>query len=396
MILAFALLAASVGGCLLPLTIINRGFSRFPGCTLKAILETACYCLSVFFPVYTLWLGWSWGEQILPAGAGVQLLPQVSDLPWLVAILHGSPSVGWIRFIFLVSCWLTFALYTVVDIARHLRKPPELKEVQIKREILPFQPGPGHPRIWFPCLNGIYHLNRTQITLTVPGLDENLKGLRLGHLTDFHFGKYCHPDYIRYAVDTLMELEPEILVVTGDFVNFSKYMEECFNLLTTLHAPLGVYATCGNHDYWAGIEETHAGLRQAGLEVLDDRTVEVHRNGALFLLSGIESRWNRSRIPLDFIPEDPGILKIVLSHTPDEFPRLATHHPDLVLAGHTHGGQICFPFFGPVVVPSDYGRRYASGVFKMNHSLLYVSRGIGCYPSFRMLCDPEETLIEFV
>lgn len=378
MMLALILLVTCMGGILLPLTLINRGFSRFPGCTLKAILETGCYSLCLFFPVYILYLGWSFGYQLYP---------------WTPT---GIPFVGWGRFTFLGVCCLTFVLYIGVDIHKHLRKAPELKGVQIRDELCPFQPGPGHPWIWLPPLNGIYHLHRTQITITLPGLDQGLRGLRLGHLTDFHFGKHCHGDFIHHAINTLMELEPEVLVITGDFVNFSKYLEECFDLLSSLKAPLGVYATCGNHDYWAGIEKTHSEVRSAGFELLNDRSVEVNRKGARFLISGIESRWNRSGNPLDFIPEDPGLLKIVLSHTPDEFPRLISRHPQLVIAGHTHGGQVCFPFTGPVVVPSDYGRRYASGVFKQGKSLMYVSRGIGCYPSFRMLCDPEVALIELV
>lgn len=377
MILAVTLSAACVGGFLLPLTMVNRILSRLPDSTIKAIMEGILYCLSAASPVFILWMAWLWGEQIL-------------------SFQNGIPSVGWNLFLFLSLCWLTFILYTVVDLARHLRGTSVWEGIQTNREILPFQPGPEHPRIWFPNLNGIYRLNRSRITITVPGLDENLKGLRLGHLTDFHFGKHCHRDFARHAVDTLMELEPDVLAVTGDFLNFSKYLDECFDLLSKIQAPLGVYATCGNHDYWAGIEKIQAGIDRAGFELLEDRTVEVYRKGARFVLSGIESRWNQSRIPLDYIPKDSSTLRIVLSHTPDEFPRLVSRDPHLVLAGHTHGGQVCFPFFGPVVVPSDFGRRYASGLFKQGNSLLYVSRGIGCYPPFRMLCDPEVTLFEFV
>ena len=335
------------------------------------------YFLSAVFPVFTLWLWWFWGDRFL-------------------AFDQGCPAVGWTLFLFLGSCWVTFALYTTIDLTRHLRRTPQHEGIHISKEIVTFQPGPGHPRIWLPRLNGIYHLNRTRITMEIPGLDEKLKGLRLGHLSDFHFGKHCHGDFIRHAVDCLMELEPEVLAVTGDFLNFSKYLDECFDLLSKLNAPLGIYTTCGNHDYWAGIEKIHAGIARTGFILLEDRTVEVQRNGARFLLSGIESRWNQSRIPLDYIPNDSGTLRIVLSHTPDEFPRLVSRNPHLVLSGHTHGGQVCFPFFGPVVVPSDFGRRYASGLFKHGNSFLYVSRGIGCYPPFRMLCDPEVTLIEFV
>jgi predicted MPP superfamily phosphohydrolase len=167
-------------------------------------------------------------------------------------------------------------------------------------------------------------------------------------------------------------------------------------------APLGVYTSLGNHDYWVGAERVKEKIRESGFILLEDRTMEIRRKAASFYLSGIESRWNQSRKSVEYIPIDENKLSIVLSHTPDEFPRLTRRKPHLVLSGHTHGGQICLPFFGPVVVPSDFGRRYASGFFTHQltelsgqTSLLYVSRGIGCFPPFRMLCDPEITLFRF-
>jgi hypothetical protein len=366
-----------MGAFLLPLTLINRGCSRAPDGLIKAGLEAALYILAAALPLGLIWMAWQLGWDLFRWEGGRPVVP----LP--------------LSFFTTLSL-TTFALYTVVDIRRHLLGSETVEGVRIRRELIPYHPRKGDPRVFPRRWNGIFDLNLVQVTVEVPGLNPSLEGLRLGHLTDFHLGKECHRNFIRYAIEKLLEASPDLIAITGDFVNFSRYLDECFGALADVHPPLGVYAVRGNHDYWVGGDRIGKRITDLGFTLLDNKTVEVEKEGARILLSGIESRWNKAGTPLDYIPLRDERLEIVLSHTPDEFPRVAKRNPHLVLSGHTHGGQICLPFFGPVVVPSDYGRRYASGVFKRGGSLLYVSRGVGCYPPFRTLCDPEITVFEFV
>ncbi len=306
---------------------------------------------------------------------------------------EGWPKLSYLWFLFLGFALATFMVFTVMGLVRIVRGPFLDPHTKSMVHPISFKPMTQPP---LPRVNQLFDLELVEIEIAIPNLDPGLTGLTVGNLTDFHLGKVCTQDYVRHAIDRLMERQPELLAITGDFVNYPRHLDSCFDLLKGISAPLGVYVVRGNHDFWVGAEDIDRRIRQLGMTLLHDRAVEVERNGAPTLVAGIESPWNMAGVPLDFIPPDADKLKIVLSHTPDEFPRLARQNPHLVLSGHTHGGQICIPFFGSVVVPSNYGRKYERGFFREGESLLYVSRGIGCHPPIRTLCKPEVTLFRFV
>ncbi|MCA9412738.1 MAG: metallophosphoesterase [Candidatus Omnitrophica bacterium] len=334
---------------------------------------------------------------------GIHLLTTVIGFFILIrAALHegqlfvgfpGWPILSLVWFAYLGVSLAVFVGFTLIAIAKRIRGPHQ--EPGIRTTVTP-APFPTRVQPPLPRVNQLFDLEVVEIEIEIPGLAPGLEGLTVGNLTDFHLGRVCNAKYVRYAVDQLMERGPELLTVTGDFVNYPIYLEECFQCLEGCAAPLGVYAVRGNHDYWVGAEETERRIKNQEMVLLHDRAVEVERNGARFLVAGVESPWNQAGVPFDFIPPDSNQLKIVLSHTPDEFPKLARQNPHLVLSGHTHGGQICLPFYGSVVVPSNYGRKYERGFFRQGNSLLYVSKGIGCHPAIRTLCKPEVTLFRFV
>lgn len=367
------LFSACVGGFLLPLTVVNRLFSWLSDSKFKAFLEVLLYLLSFIIPVWLCWAAYSQDRTILSS-------------------LSAAP----VLFLGIAPLWMTFAAYTCSDIFTHLKGKPVIPEASISQSTCPYQMRPEDPGIFMPAMNRIYQLDRTLLRIKIDGLNPGLRGLRFGHLTDFHLGKHCHRSFLKHAVDLIMAEKPDLIGITGDFVNFRKYMDDCFDDLAELAAPLGIYAVRGNHDYWVGADLIEQRIEALGFVLLDDKTLELHKDSHPFILSGTEQRWKKDPPDVDHFCSDSSLLKIVLAHTPDDFPLLVGHNPHLVICGHTHGGQVCFPFFGPVVVPSVYGRRYASGLFKEKESLLYVSRGIGCYPPFRMLCNPEITIVEFV
>ena len=306
---------------------------------------------------------------------------------------RGSEGLTALWFGYLGISILVFVAFTGIALVKTFKGPFADPRVSLKKVPLPFSSSQRPP---LPRVNQLFEVERVEVEIEIPGLDERLRGLTVGNLTDFHLGEVCTRDYVRYAIDCLMEVEPELLSVTGDFVNYPRYLDACFECLEGIAAPLGVYAVRGNHDYWVGAEDVERRIRESGMILLHDRAVEVERNGAPIIVAGVESPWNKAGIPFDFIPTEPSPLKIVLSHTPDEFPKLAKQRPHLVMSGHTHGGQICIPFYGSIVVPSNYGRKYERGFFREGDSLLYVSKGIGCHPPLRTLCKPEVTLFRFV
>jgi len=367
-------IGACLGSGFLICNLMSRFVCNLPDSRPKVAVEAGLHGLSAILGILILF------RAILNEG---QLF-----VPW-----PGRPWMSYLWFGFLGISLFTFLVFTFIAIHKRIKGPFRDSRVIQKKTPVPYR-SVGPPPL--PRVNQLFDLELIEIELHFPDLHPKLSGMTVGHLTDFHLGNVCSRDYVRFAVDRLMEKQPELIAVTGDFVNFERHLESCFAVLESVSAPLGVFVVRGNHDYWVGEEEIKKRILALGFTLLHDRTVEVERKGATFLVSGVESPWNKAGIPFDFIPRESDLLKIVLSHTPDEFPKLAKQNPHLVLSGHTHGGQICLPFFGPVVVPSNYGRKYERGFFKDGESLLYVSKGIGCHPPLRTLCKPEVTLFRFV
>ena len=142
-----------------------------------------------------------------------------------------------------------------------------------------------------------------------------------------------------------------------------------------LRAPLGVYSVLGNHDWWWDGRRVRRGLEANGIKVLDDEVLEVKARGRSLWLVGLADLWTRPQHIDETIAKVPqGQPVIALTHNPDIFPLLPERVP-LLLAGHTHGGQIRFPIIGTVVEPSTVG--YVRGhIFENNHHL-FVTTGIG-------------------
>jgi uncharacterized protein len=161
-------------------------------------------------------------------------------------------------------------------------------------------------------------------------------------------------------------------------------------LLTDLSAADGVYAVLGNHDYWADADSVVAAMTARGVRFVVNRSVPIRRGKDVIRLAGIDELYRGTPdIDAAFAQVGRDVPCLGLSHHPDIVDLLEDRRIDLLVCGHTHGGQIRFPFFGSVVVPSRHEGRYASGFHRANDVLMYVSRGIGSIPPLRILCKPE-------
>jgi predicted MPP superfamily phosphohydrolase len=147
--------------------------------------------------------------------------------------------------------------------------------------------------------------------------------------------------------------------------------------LKDLHAPLGVYSVLGNHDWWYGGMRVRSGLEKNGIKVLENESAQIDARGTSFRLVGFADLWTRPQRINDALAGVPeGQPVIGLTHNPDIFPNVPPR-VQLLLAGHTHGGQVRFPIIGPVVESSKYGDRWVRGhVIEDNHHL-FVTTGIG-------------------
>lgn len=244
------------------------------------------------------------------------------------------------------------------------------------------------------------HLDVSRRRVALAGLPSPFAGLRIAHLSDFHADGHVGYEPVRIAVDAALHLAPDLIAITGDFVN--RLDDATTHLLAhelkRLHAPLGVFAVLGNHDHWAGADAVLALLRRVGLTVLHNDAIAVERDGARLHLAGVDDVGEGSADlarALRSVPTDECAL--LLCHAPD-FADVAAGDPRVVLqlSGHSHGGQVCAPGGRPIWLP-NHGRLYPEGLHQIGGLTLYTSRGIGaCYPPIRINCRPEVALLELV
>jgi len=261
-------------------------------------------------------------------------------------------------------------------------------------------------------------LEVVRLVISIPHLPLALDGLTVVQLSDFHLGPYVSVEQVRHSVAMANALHPNLMVLTGDFVYRSAdYSPACAQELTALQAPLGVYAVLGNHDVWTNADVVAGHLEQAGIAVLRDQQQALTVEGDRLWLIGIEDSgitgmsglFPGSISPGDFrqlhrkkaqalgtmLEEIPsGDCRLLLVHNPDFVGLLPEGQVDLVLSGHTHGGQVCLPGLGALFVPSVYGRRFVAGLVEVAGIKVYINRGIGLIaPPVRFLARPEVTTI---
>jgi predicted MPP superfamily phosphohydrolase len=244
-------------------------------------------------------------------------------------------------------------------------------------------------------------LELNRISLPVRGLPAPFHGLKVAHLTDFHFGEHIPSGYLEKALERTQAEQPDVIALTGDFVDRGpRHVARAAKLFRHLKAPLGVFAVLGNHDFSVhnirGVRrhpELHRAVADAlggeGVRVLRNQAVRFDREGAGLVVAGIDDLWSRESDPhaalCDQCPETP---RVVLAHNPQSVEQFADHRADLVLSGHTHGGQIDWPGLGRVLLGKN-AKRWAAGLYPHNGGHVYVNKGVGFGWRFRFGVRPE-------
>lgn len=223
----------------------------------------------------------------------------------------------------------------------------------------------------------------TRRTLSLPGWPPAFDGVRVAHLTDLHHSPIVSLEYLEAAVALANGEHPDLVALTGDYVTRREardFIEPVAAVVGKLKAPLGVFATLGNHDVWVDGPRVRAALARQGCTVLRNRSIEVdHPDGRGRLhLVGLGDLWTeRVNLAAAFRGVPTARPSLILMHNPDLFEQWPAGLPGLILAGHTHGGQVAIPGYGPLVVPSRYGRKYAQGLIRRPGASMYVNRGLG-------------------
>ncbi|MDY6952932.1 MAG: metallophosphoesterase [Thermodesulfobacteriota bacterium] len=245
-------------------------------------------------------------------------------------------------------------------------------------------------------------LEISKVTLKYEGLHPELSGLKIVQLTDFHAGPFISFEAISHVVSAANALKPDLIVLTGDYVNHNPaYIHGCVSLLDDLKAPAGVFGVYGNHDHYTGIGAMKEAFSKTHLSMLSDgRGTAKGLEGRLNII-GVEdpvSGWATdarfSTLAKISGLVVPGQFNLLLSHRPGIFKTSQDWHVPLTLSGHTHGGQVIVP------APGGRGFSLASFFVTYTHGLyeskpdsqvrLYVSRGIGTIVApVRLFCPPE-------
>jgi predicted MPP superfamily phosphohydrolase len=246
-------------------------------------------------------------------------------------------------------------------------------------------------------------LNRHDVPVT--GLPAPLAGLKIVQLSDFHCSRQVSPAYLAEAVDLALGQKGDVVVLTGDFVHKGyQYVDRIAALLGRLAAPHGVFAVLGNHDFsvrnslgFRRYRHLHRAVADAltarGIRVLHNETVRLARGDAGLHLIGVNDLWSRvCDLERAFSGLCPALPHVVLAHNPRTVERLAGRRCDLMLSGHTHGGQIHLPGVGRPTLGRK-ALRLAAGMYRYQNTFVYVNKGVGFGFRLRYGVRPEVAVL---
>ena len=240
-----------------------------------------------------------------------------------------------------------------------------------------------------------------KVNLMLRRLGEAFHELRIAQISDIHMGGWMNIERLRRVADLVIDQKPDVLLLTGDFLighifdlNSEQHLQELIAVLLPLAKSIPSYAVLGNHDYWTNAGAVREMLRSCGITDLTNSVFTITQGDEKLHLCGVDDIWEgdvRLDTVLEKLTDDsPAIL---LAHEPD-FADISskTERFDLQVSGHSHGGQVVIPFYGPLILPY-LGQKYPSGLYRVGEMFQYTNRGVGMIdPPVRFNCPPEITL----
>lgn len=351
-------------------------------CRLIHAIEKAVYLIVAAVPASYVWQAWHTGRLWPPNQGGFAtnawtgylvlcgVVAPIVVVRWMIQRLHVADGGA------LISNHSTF-----VKVANEVGQP---LAHGWRTQLLARFPG-----------NQIFDLQINEKQLQIERLSRNLDGLSIAHLSDLHFTGGIGRLFFEYVCEQVNQMDADLVAITGDLVDKTPCLDWIPETFGRLQGRQGVFFVLGNHDKRVrNVPELRAALTRHELVDLGGRWRIVTVRGEPILLAGNEAPWFRPvPRPEQEPPAPPGPppLRVLLSHSPDQLRWSRRNNFDLMLAGHNHGGQIRLPWIGPIVAPSRYGVKYASGLFYEPPTLLHVSRGVAGLHPIRLNCRPEIT-----
>ncbi len=277
----------------------------------------------------------------------------------------------------------------------------------------------GAGGVLYPTLIEPRFVRVRRIPLVVQGLPSAFDGLTIAHLTDLHRSRAVSSEYLSECIATANALAPDLMIFTGDYLTSGihlshhhphiahlirlffketdppdKMVHDCAQCMSQSRAKYGVFASLGNHDNWFNGDAVAHALQSVGIPVLRNASQTIRINGEPLAIVGLGDYWTDGVDVTQAFRNVDTPFSLVLMHNPDSFEDWSREGSHLILAGHTHGGQVVIPFYGPPHVPSRYGQKYAHGLFARGDTQMYVNRGLGVIaPPVRFNCPPEIALL---
>ncbi len=250
--------------------------------------------------------------------------------------------------------------------------------------LVPFAVGFGFPSVItaYSVLNNRSDYIINSLTLRFPNLPSELCGLKIAHLSDIHSGLYMSQRKMEEITEVVNAHAPDLVALTGDFVSsFTEEIEPFAKAFHKLKSTFGTFSCAGNHDEWAGLPAIASVLNDKRLNLLRNRTEILNIDGAWLNVIGVDfTREKKHYLTHALQSAHPDGFNLLLCHHPDFFLHAKPMGIDLMLAGHTHGGQIALEFAGMEFYPIDLFYKYSRGLYEEGDckaQKLYVNLGLG-------------------
>jgi len=221
-----------------------------------------------------------------------------------------------------------------------------------------------------------------EVDVPIPGLPDDLEGLRILHLSDIHLSPFLSERDFARVIDAANGLHPHLAAVTGDLISErGDPLDACIRQLSRLKADAGIVGCLGNHEHYSKVEDyATAASARLGIRMLRRETSALRFGKATLNVAGVDyqSLYKKN----DYLRDSahlvlPGATNLLLSHNPDVFPVAVEQGYNLMLAGHTHGGQVSVEIFDQAINPIRFLTPYVYGLYRQGSTAAYVTRGIG-------------------
>jgi predicted MPP superfamily phosphohydrolase len=300
------------------------------------------------------------------------------DLPPLPATIAGGVALT-----YLITASAVYVIYSVLQpISKHFQakvnpgRRAALNTVSNTLLVAPFA------AMGYGSFIERWNFHVREIDVPVRGLHQDLDGIRILQLSDIHLSPFLSERDFARVIDAAMETKPHLTAVTGDLISsHGDPLDACIRQLARIKCDAGVFGCLGNHEHYARAEDyTEAAAARVGIQFLRTRAQALRFGNAVLNVAGVDhqshSRGRKYLVGTERLVA-PGACNVLLSHNPDVFPVAERQGYNLVLSGHTHGGQINVEILDEAVNPARFFTPYVYGLYRSQGASAYVTRGIG-------------------